>query len=694
MSSDSKPEKLAESASGILFWSVGLEKMDIRTASDGIFELLGKTKGTILEIIFPSDLDYFITAIHLLDKTERHSFQHRFMNAEGKCSTYQTEIWKSKTSHEICGASVLLTNMRASMPEEKMSDIVSKSQEFLDLVIENVPHMVFVKEATELRFVHFNRAGEELLGIRREELLGKNDYDFFPKEQADFFTSKDRMVLSGKKMVDITEEEISTRNGLKIVRTKKIPLIGPTGEAQFILGFSEDITEWKNSEIQRLEMVREQIRIKERASSREKTIFLANAHNILASSLDYHITLEKLAKIMIPFLGDWCAISIVNEDGSLTRAVVHHKEPEKQVFANELMKHQPRLDKDKGTFFEVLKNGKSILKKEVDEEHIRNLASNDEHYKTLKELGSYSSMTVPILYRDRIHGIISVVISDEGRKLTSQDLAMAQELGMRAGVAIENALLYQTAQKAIAVRDEFLSIASHELKTPVTSIKLLLQMTRKGVNPETDIIPTAQKLAHSLDKANTQINRLTNLIEDLLDTSRIQMGKVDYYFQIINFSELIQDMCDSYIEHLKSYGCELMTNIDPNIFVRGDRMRLEQVVLNMLTNAAKYGNEKPVRVTLKGVNGLCHLSVKDHGLGIHKEKLDRVFDRFERAVSSKNISGLGLGLYISREIIKAHNGKIWVESEPYKGAEFSVELLRLQETESSSHSSDQSQQIF
>jgi PAS domain S-box-containing protein len=236
-------------------------------------------------------VDYFITAIHLLDKTQRHVFQHRFMTSELKSMNYQTEIWKSKDSSDICGASTPLTTTKASVGDDKIS-----SQEFLDLVIENVPHMVFVKEATELRFVHFNRAGEELLGIRREEILGKNDYDFFPKEQADFFTSKDRLVLSGKKMVDISEEEISHEVVAKTVRTKKIPLIGPDGEAQFILGFSEDITEWKNSENQRLEMVREQIRIKERASSREKTIFLANAHNILASSLDYHITLEKLAK--------------------------------------------------------------------------------------------------------------------------------------------------------------------------------------------------------------------------------------------------------------------------------------------------------------------------------------------------------------------------------------------------------------
>lgn len=674
MSDKSKLQELIEGASGTLYWSVDSEKFSVNTASEGFYNILGKNKGTLLEIIYPADVDYFITAIHLLDRTERHTFQHRFMSPELKSMKFQTEIWKSKSDNSICGASTPLTNIKATMNEDKMSDIVAKSQEFLDLVIENVPHMVFVKEAVELRFVHFNRAGEELLGIRREELIGRNDYDFFPKEQADFFTSKDRLVLSGKKIVDISEEEIATKNGTKTVRTKKIPLIGPDGHAQFILGFSEDITEWKNSENHRLEMVREQIRIKERASSREKTIFLANAHNILASSLDYHVTLEKLAKIMIPFLGDWCTITIVNEDGTYNRVASHHKDPIKQMLATEVRKYTPRVTPDSGTFQSVLKEGKSVLTTEVSQDDLLRMAMNEDHLNVLNKLGCKSAMTVPIIYRDRIHGAISVVVSDNSRMFTSQDLAMAEELGMRAGVAIENALLYQTAQKAIAVRDEFLSIASHELKTPVTSLKLLLQMTRKGVIPEEQVLPTPQKLALSLDKANTQVNRLTNLIEDLLDTSRIQMGRVDYYFQKINFSELIQDMCESYKDHLSSSGCELHTTIEANIFVRADRMRIEQVVLNILTNAAKYGNQKPVHVVLRSSNGLAIFSIKDHGLGIHKDKQERVFDRFERAISSKNISGLGLGLYISKEIIKAHNGKIWVDSEPYQGAEFHVEL--------------------
>jgi two-component system, cell cycle sensor histidine kinase and response regulator CckA len=125
----------------------------------------------------------------------------------------------------------------------------SAVQTFLDSIIENIPDMIFVKEAAELRFVRFNKAGEDLLGYPREDLIGKNDYDFFPKEEADFFVAQDRAVLRGRRVVDIPEEPIHTRRkGIRILHTKKIPLLGPDGRPAYLLGISEDITDHKQAE--------------------------------------------------------------------------------------------------------------------------------------------------------------------------------------------------------------------------------------------------------------------------------------------------------------------------------------------------------------------------------------------------------------------------------------------------------------
>ena len=140
----------------------------------------------------------------------------------------------------LCGAMKTLEINRNSV--EGMLD-----DRFLSSLVDNLPAMVFVKDARELKFIHFNHAGEEMLGISREQLIGKSDYDFFPKEQADQFVADDRKVLQSGKMKDIPEEPINTRFGRRFLHTKKIPLLGPTGEPEYLLGISEDITELRDS---------------------------------------------------------------------------------------------------------------------------------------------------------------------------------------------------------------------------------------------------------------------------------------------------------------------------------------------------------------------------------------------------------------------------------------------------------------
>jgi len=134
---------------------------------------------------------------------------------------------------------------RESFVSEQGSEV---TEAFLDSILENIPNMVFVKDADELRFVRLNRAGEKLLGYRREELIGRNDYDFFPKSEADFFTSRDREVLARGVVLDIPDEPIHTKNGLRYLHTKKVPVIDEQGRPRYLLGISEDITERKAAE--------------------------------------------------------------------------------------------------------------------------------------------------------------------------------------------------------------------------------------------------------------------------------------------------------------------------------------------------------------------------------------------------------------------------------------------------------------
>ena len=264
-------------------------------------------------------------------------------------------------------------------------------------------------------------------------------------------------------MIHISEEEINTKYGKKYLRTKKVPLLNEKGEPIYLLGFSEDITDWKTAEKMRLEMAREQTISKERERSRKKAVFLANVSSALASSLNFRETLDKLSKTIVPFLGDWCSILFIKEEGTIERVALHHWDPEKQVWLDKLS-HYPgfRSILNSPHFQETLKTGKSHLLPKVTSEEMDRLALDEEHMKIFKNLGTHSAMAVPMIYGEKIYGVISLNLSDETKSYEQEHLLIAEEVGRKAGLAIENSLLYRTAQKAVATRDEFLSIASHE----------------------------------------------------------------------------------------------------------------------------------------------------------------------------------------------------------------------------------------
>ncbi len=233
-------------------------------------------------------------------------------------------------------------------------------------------------------------------------------------------------------------------------------------------------------------------------------------------------------------------------------------------------------------------------------------------------------------------------------------------------------------KRAVFARDEFLSIASHELKTPVTSLKLQLQLTRRNVKPELNLAPTPEKLAKVLDVSTRQVERLTALIEDLLDISRIESGKMSYQFELVDLSALVGEVLERFTDQLNTKTGPFDVTLSAPVTVECDRFRIEQVVTNLITNALKYGMGKTIRVSVSIDVGCARISVQDSGMGIAPENQEKIFDRFERAIGSGNISGLGLGLYITKQIVDAHRGKMKVVSELGAGATFTVELPQSQ----------------
>ena len=232
-------------------------------------------------------------------------------------------------------------------------------------------------------------------------------------------------------------------------------------------------------------------------------------------------------------------------------------------------------------------------------------------------------------------------------------------------------------EQAISSRDEFLSIASHELKTPLTSLRLQLELTQRAVIPGGDVAQSREKIVRILEMSSKQVDRLALLVNDLLDVSKIAAGKLSFNLEKIKLCDLVRDFVARFEEQLKSAKCELHLRVDERIEGTWDRARIEQVVVNLISNAIKYAPGAPVEVGARFADAQgrwVHFYVHDQGPGIAPETQARIFERFERADASRNIGGLGLGLYIVKQIVEAQGGLVSVESRPDQGARFTVKM--------------------
>ena len=228
-------------------------------------------------------------------------------------------------------------------------------------------------------------------------------------------------------------------------------------------------------------------------------------------------------------------------------------------------------------------------------------------------------------------------------------------------------------EEALKARDQFLSIASHELKTPLTSLKLQAQLTLRSLEASKDISPDKQvTLAR---QTNDLVGRLNRLIDDMLDVSRIKTGKLQLDNSEQELGNIVREVVLRMSLLFEAAGLSLPSITVPEKLIGDwDRFRLEQVIGNLLTNAIRYGQGKPIEIKAVRTSDRALLSVTDHGYGIHQKDLERIFGRFERAINSSEVSGLGLGLFISKEIIESQGGRVWVESELGQGSTFYVEL--------------------
>jgi signal transduction histidine kinase len=290
----------------------------------------------------------------------------------------------------------------------------------------------------------------------------------------------------------------------------------------------------------------------------------------------------------------------------------------------------------------------------------------------VRELGIRSGVVVPLQARGRTIGTMVFFSSAPDRRFDARDQALAEEIARRAAVAIDAARLYREAQEAIQLRDEFLRVASHELRTPLASLLMSLQWLHRKVDAKSPV--EAETLAKQLDNNIRQGQRLRRLVDDLLATTRFGGGLLELNRSEVDLGELVREVVERFEFDLNRAKCEVSLEVVAPVRGSWDASRLDQVVSNLLSNALKFGPGLPIEIAVSHKGTYAELSVTDHGIGIDPARLDTIFGRFTRGVSSTQYGGLGLGLYVSRQIVEQHGGTISVRSQLGKGSTFTVKL--------------------
>lgn len=409
--------------------------------------------------------------------------------------------------------------------------------------------------------------------------------------------------------------------------------------------------------------------IQMREESLSRLQFLSEIGRALSSSLDISTLIERILKLLIPKMADWCALDLLDVDGSFYRNVGCL--PEQNGWAADVAACWPLADHESVGVAAVVRSQTALV---YPPSYTENAPFNLEYLSRRLELSAVSAaLCHPISSGEHIFGGLTLVRRAPGTGYSLPEIALVSQINERIGAAFENARLLQLAHEAIRLRDDFLSIASHELRTPLTSMLGYVQLLERNLRRK-----------HSLDERENraiativeQTMRLKKLISSMLDVSRLQNGQLSLEPEPLDLRLIVQEIVAELHPTLSTHRLTL-TDVDGVLPVVGDKVRLQQVLLNLLNNAMKYSPQGgAIQVLLNRQPGWASIAISDQGIGIPPESQNYLFNRFFRATNAneRRISGIGLGLYVVHQIVVLHGGAISVDSQVGQGSTFTVRL--------------------
>jgi signal transduction histidine kinase len=404
--------------------------------------------------------------------------------------------------------------------------------------------------------------------------------------------------------------------------------------------------------------------------------FLAAASAALASSLDYRETLRTVGDLAVPEIADWCAVDMVMEDGALSRLAIAHVDPAKVELARQLHERYPPDPGAPRGASRVIRTATPEMMSRIPDDLLRSSVRDAEHYELIRALGLTSYMCVPLVIHGRAIGALTFVSAESGREYSDDDLRFAEDVAFRTALAVENARAYEATRRANELKDAFLATLSHELRTPLNAILGYMRMLTSGQVAN-------ERRAKALEVVERNAKALHQMVEDLLDVSRIEAGKIRLNVQAVHLPAIIRDASAAISPAADARGVRLESILEQDPpHVLGDPDRLQQVVWNLLANAVKFTPRGGrVEVRLAHADSHVELVVSDTGAGIAPDFLPQVFERFRQAESglTREYGGLGLGLAIARHLVEMHGGSITAASDGVgHGSTFCVRLPAIQ----------------
>jgi PAS domain S-box-containing protein len=399
---------------------------------------------------------------------------------------------------------------------------------------------------------------------------------------------------------------------------------------------------------------------------------LANAGAVLASSLDYESTIRALVHLPVPRLADCCMVDVLEDDGTMRRLEVAHVAPEREKEVLDIRHRHPLRLESAHPIAEVMRTGQSRLLDHVGDDLLEQVAQDPQHLEVLRRLGYQSGMIVPLLAGGRTLGALSFFTTNPGRHYDPGDMALAEEIARRAATAIEHARLYETVLLASQAKSDFLAVMSHELRTPLTTVMGYADLLLSGLAE-----PLSERAELYVQRVRGAAWHLLGLIEQILIYARLEVGREKVHTERLWLGDVLRDAA-ALIEPVaaeRSIGFRIEVP-DPAPIIETDMTKVRQILLNLLANAIKFTDQGEVILTAEARQAGVMIIVRDTGIGIEADNLEKVFDPFWQVDQSatRRIGGTGLGLSVSRRLARLLGGDVTVESRPGEGTTFSVYL--------------------